>query len=104
MLLDECPNERRHGFARMTEADPSSAQPCMDMCAKGGPAAMAVDGALRDPSSEARLRRTMQKRLKRGPKHFSWFIHRFNSPVMERLSANPRNTFQAEQALIPMLA
>jgi len=67
-------------------------------------AAEVVDGALRDPSSETRLQRAMEKRLKRGLKHFSWFIYRFNTPVMERLFANPRNTFQVEQAVISMLA
>ena len=63
-----------------------------------------VDGALRDPSAEARLQRAMEKRLRRGLKHFSWFIYRFNTPVMERLFAQPRNTFQVEQAVISMLA
>ncbi|MEO8366246.1 MAG: NAD(P)/FAD-dependent oxidoreductase [Pseudoxanthomonas sp.] len=67
-------------------------------------AAEVVDGALRDPASELRLQRAMEKRLKRGLKHFSWFIYRFNTPVMERLFANPRNVFQVEQAVISMLA
>ena len=67
-------------------------------------AAEVVDGALRDPASEQRLQRAMEKRLKRGLKHFSWFIYRFTTPVMERLFANPRNTFQIEQAVISMLA
>ena len=67
-------------------------------------AAEVVDGALRDPSAEARLQQAMEKRLKRGLKHFSWFIYRFNTPVMERLFAAPRNTFQVEQAVISMLA
>ncbi|MGH8062481.1 MAG: NAD(P)/FAD-dependent oxidoreductase [Pseudoxanthomonas sp.] len=67
-------------------------------------AAEVVDGALRDPASEPRLQRAMEKRLKRGLKHFSWFIYRFTTPVMERLFASPRNTFQVEQAVISMLA
>jgi flavin-dependent dehydrogenase len=67
-------------------------------------AAEVIDGALRDPASEQRLQRTMEKRLKRGLKHFSWFIYRFTTPVMERLFASPRNTFQIEQAVISMLA
>ena len=67
-------------------------------------AAEVVDGALRDPANEQRLQRAMEKRLKRGLKHFSWFIYRFTTPVMERLFASPRNTFQVEQAVISMLA
>jgi flavin-dependent dehydrogenase len=67
-------------------------------------AAGVVDGALRDPASERRLQRAMAKRLKRGLGHFSWFIHRFTTPVMRELFAHPRNLWQIEQAVISMLA
>jgi flavin-dependent dehydrogenase len=67
-------------------------------------AAGVVDGALREPRNEARLQRVMAKRLSRGLAHFSWFIHRFNTPVMRRLFAHPRNDWQVEQAVISMLA
>ena len=70
----------------------------------GEHAAGVVDGALRDPASEAGLQHAMERRLKRGLKHFSWFIYRFTTPVMQRLFANPRNNFQVEQAVISMLA
>lgn len=70
----------------------------------GEHAASVVDGALRDPASERALQRAMEKRLKRGLKHFSWFIYRFTTPVMQRLFAEPRNDFQIEQAVISMLA
>ena len=70
----------------------------------GEHAASVVDGALRDPASETRLQRAMEKRLKRGLKHFSWFIYRFTTPVMQRLFAQPRNVLQIEQAVISMLA
>ncbi|MET0894106.1 MAG: NAD(P)/FAD-dependent oxidoreductase [Pseudoxanthomonas sp.] len=70
----------------------------------GENAAAVVDGALRDPTSEARLQQAMERRLKRGLKHFSWFIYRFTTPVMQRLFASPRNDFQIEQAVISMLA
>jgi flavin-dependent dehydrogenase len=67
-------------------------------------AADVVDGALREPAREAALQRAMVKRLTRGLKHFSWFIHRFTTPVMQRLFAAPRNDWQLEQAVISMLA
>ena len=67
-------------------------------------AAQVVDGALREPTREAALQRAMQRRLKRGLKHFSWFIHRFTTPVMQRLFRAPRNDWQIEQAVISMLA
>jgi flavin-dependent dehydrogenase len=67
-------------------------------------AADVVDGTLRDPSSEAALQDAMVRRLKRGLKHFQWFIYRFNTPVMRHLFNNPRNVWQVEQAVISMLA
>ncbi|MDB6164381.1 MAG: binding domain protein [Xanthomonadaceae bacterium] len=70
----------------------------------GEQAADVVDGALRDPSQEPRLQQAMDARLRRGLKHFSWFIYRFNTPVMEHLFANPRNDWQLESAVISMLA
>lgn len=67
-------------------------------------AADVVDGALREPAREAALQRAMAKRLQRGLAHFSWFIHRFTTPVMQRIFASPRNDWQVEQAVISMLA
>ncbi|HEV8694804.1 MAG TPA: NAD(P)/FAD-dependent oxidoreductase [Lysobacter sp.] len=67
-------------------------------------AADVVDGALRDPAREAALQAAMIKRLKRGLKHFQWFIYRFTTPVMQHLFNNPRNVWQVEQAVISMLA
>jgi hypothetical protein len=46
----------------------------------------------------------MEARLKRGLKHFQWFIYRFTTPVMRHLFNNPRNVWQVEQAVISMLA
>ena len=63
-----------------------------------------VDGALREPAREAALQRRMDRRLRRGLKHFSWFIHRFTTPVMQRLFCAPRNDWKLEQAVISMLA
>jgi len=63
-----------------------------------------VDAVLRAPAEEASLQRAMQARLERGLRHFTWFIHRFNTPVMQRLFSAPRNDLQIEQAVISMLA
>jgi flavin-dependent dehydrogenase len=67
-------------------------------------AADVVDGALREPAREASLQREMSTRLRRGLKHFQWFIYRFTTPVMRELFNNPRNFWQVEQAVISMLA
>lgn len=63
-----------------------------------------VDAALRDPSQEVRLQQKLQKRLRKGMARFSFFIYRFNSPVMQHLFRNPRNILQIEQGVISMLA
>ncbi|MGO1069924.1 NAD(P)/FAD-dependent oxidoreductase [Lysobacter sp. CA199] len=70
----------------------------------GEQAASVVDGALREPAREAALQREMTVRLKRGLKHFQWFIYRFTTPVMRELFNAPRNHWQVEQAVISMLA
>ncbi|WP_144900455.1 NAD(P)/FAD-dependent oxidoreductase [Luteimonas cucumeris] len=67
-------------------------------------AAAVVDGALREPGHEAALQRAMDRRLRRGLKHFTWFIYRFTTPVMQALFNAPRNVWQVEQAVISMLA
>lgn len=67
-------------------------------------AADLVDGSLREPAREPALQRAMATRLKRGLRHFSWFIHRFNTPVMAHLFAHPSNDLQLESAVISMLA
>jgi flavin-dependent dehydrogenase len=67
-------------------------------------AAEVVDGALREPAREAALQAQMQRRIRRGLKHFSWFIYRFTTPMMQRLFNRPSNRWQIEQAVISMLA
>ena len=67
-------------------------------------AADVVDGALREPQRERQLQRTMERRIRRGLKHFSWFIYRFTTPVMQQLFNQPSNRWKIEQAVISMLA
>ncbi len=67
-------------------------------------AAAVVDQALREPAAEAGLLRRLERRQRAGMKRFSFFIYRFNNPVMSGLFASPRNTLQLEQGVISMLA
>src|SRR5580704_13768648 len=67
-------------------------------------AAQLVDTALREPEREAALQRRMEKRQRRGMARFSFFIYRFNEPVMRDMFSHPRNTLQLEQGVISMLA
>jgi len=67
-------------------------------------AAQAVEMALRQPAAEKALLRQLEKRYRNGIRRFSFFIYRFNDPVMERLFRQPSNRLQIEQGMISMLA
>ena len=67
-------------------------------------AAHAVDAALREPAREAALLRKLEKRQRAGMARFSFFIYRFNGPVMRQMFRQPRNTWRLEQGVISMLA
>jgi flavin-dependent dehydrogenase len=67
-------------------------------------AVQVVDTALREPAREAALLRKLEKRQRAGMARFSFFIYRFNGPVMQQMFRQPRNTWQLEQGVISMLA
>jgi flavin-dependent dehydrogenase len=67
-------------------------------------AAAVVDAALREPQREAALQRKLEKRQRAGMARFSFFIYRFNGPVMRQMFRSPNNTWQLEQGVISMLA
>jgi flavin-dependent dehydrogenase len=63
-----------------------------------------VDESLRDPRREASLLRKLEKRQRAGMARFSFFIYRFNGPILAQMFSQPRNTWQLEQGVISMLA
>ncbi len=67
-------------------------------------AAELADAALRNPQREPALLRKLEKRLRAGIARFSFFIYRFNGPVLAQMFSHPRNTWQLEQGVISMLA
>jgi flavin-dependent dehydrogenase len=67
-------------------------------------AVQVVDTALREPQREPALLRRLEKRQRAGMRRFSFFIYRFNGPVMTQLFRHPKNTWKLEQAVISMLA
>ena len=70
----------------------------------GKQAAALVDRILQEPTREAALQDAFSRRIRRGIRVFSWFIYRFNSPVMRGLFASPRNVWRVEDGVISMLA
>jgi flavin-dependent dehydrogenase len=67
-------------------------------------AAAVVDAALRDPKRENGLLRKLEKRQRAVMARFSFFIYRFNGPVIRQMFRQPRNIWQLEQGVISMLA
>ena len=63
-----------------------------------------VDSALCDPTCETKRLRVLEKRQRAAMARFSFFIYRFNGPVMQQMFRSPRNTWQLEQGVISMLA
>jgi flavin-dependent dehydrogenase len=67
-------------------------------------AAEVVDIALREPAREVALLRRLEKRQRAGMARFSFFIYRFNGPVMQQMFRQPRNVWKLEEGVISMLA
>jgi flavin-dependent dehydrogenase len=67
-------------------------------------AAQLVDRVLAAPQLEARLQRRYSATQRAALRRISWFIVRFNTPVMRQLFSNPRNDWRLEDAVISMLA
>ena len=67
-------------------------------------AAAVVDTALREPRREKALLAKLERRQRAGIERFSYFIYRFNSPVMQQMFRQPRNIWQLEQGVISMFA
>ncbi|HEV3181070.1 MAG TPA: NAD(P)/FAD-dependent oxidoreductase [Steroidobacteraceae bacterium] len=63
-----------------------------------------VDVALREPALEMALLRKLEKRLRAGIRRFSFFIYRFNNPVIKEMFRHPSNRLKLEQGVISMLA
>lgn len=70
----------------------------------GFEAAATVDALLAHPHKSRRLCARYERRLRRGMKHFSWFIYRFNTKAMQNLFLSPRNTFRMLEGVTTLLA
>ncbi len=57
----------------------------------------------RRPDAHA-LRRSFDRRVRHGPREFSWFIFRVTNPTMREFFMAPQNPFRVKEALISLLA
>jgi flavin-dependent dehydrogenase len=70
-------------------------------------AAMAVDAArlcLDRPAETARAMRDYERRIRKGPKEFSWFIERMTQPAIRELFMYPSNPLRSREAVMSILA
>jgi flavin-dependent dehydrogenase len=67
-------------------------------------AAEAIDDALRRPARRRQAFRRYERRMRHGPRVFSWFIYRMTRPAMRDLFMAPGNVLRMKEALLSLLA
>ena len=87
-----------------TFIDPVFSSGVMLAMAGGEDAALALDEALRRPRRAARALRRFDRRMRHGPKQFSWFIYRVTNPTMREMFLDPKNVLRMKEALLSLLA
>lgn len=70
----------------------------------GVSAAEAIHDCLKTPDQRQKFLRQHELRINNALKAFSWLIHRFNSPVIQKLLMAPANYFQIQEGLISLLS
>ena len=63
-----------------------------------------VATALDQPARLPAARRALEKRMRMGPKDYSWFIYRVTNPTIRDMFMHPNNMFNAKQGLMSLLA
>jgi flavin-dependent dehydrogenase len=63
-----------------------------------------VAAALDRPREAASARRHFDRVMKKGPREFSWFIHRMTNPAMRELFMHPANPLRMQEAVLSLLA
>ena len=70
----------------------------------GFDAADTVDVCLREPAKGASALANFDRRVRKGPREFSWFIYRVTNPTMRDMFMAPSNVWRVKDALLSMLA
>jgi flavin-dependent dehydrogenase len=84
--------------------DPVFSSGVMLAMTSGSAAAEAIVACRREPRRAARALRRFDRRVRHGPRHFSWFIYRVTNPTMRELFLGPRNVLRMQEALLSVLA
>ncbi len=56
------------------------------------------------PAAAERARQDFEATMRKGPREFSWFIHRVTNPTMRELFMYPQNPLRVKEALLSLLA
>ncbi|MES1162738.1 MAG: tryptophan 7-halogenase, partial [Rhizobacter sp.] len=64
----------------------------------------AIETALDRPGAFAAARARFDKRMRFGPREFSWFIFRVTNPTMREFFMHPQNPMRVKEALLSLLA
>ena len=87
-----------------TFIDPIFSTGVMLAMSSGEAAALTIDEIVRQPAREARALRRFDRRMRHGPRHFTWFIYRVTNPAMREMFLNPGNPLRMKEALLSLLA
>jgi flavin-dependent dehydrogenase len=60
--------------------------------------------ALDRPAQLPAARRALEKRMRAGPRDYSWFIYRVTNPTIRDMFMHPKNVFKVKQGLMSLLA
>lgn len=63
-----------------------------------------VAASLDRPLEAAAARRRFGRLMRRGPREFSWFIHRMTNPALRELFMHPANPLRTQEAVLSLLA
>lgn len=63
-----------------------------------------VATALDRPAQLPAARRVIERRLRAGPRDYSWFIYRVTNPTIRDMFMHPKNIFKVKQGLMSLLA
>ncbi len=63
-----------------------------------------VAATLDRPREAAAARRRYEKKMRLGPREYSWFIYRVTNPTIREMFMYPRNILRGKQALMSLLA
>lgn len=66
--------------------------------------AQLVQTALDRPQELAEARKALEKRMRVGPRDYSWFIYRVTNPTIRDMFMHPQNILNAKQGLMSLLA